>query len=543
MSKKVFYDDDARKRVLGGAELVYNAVKTTMGPKGRNVLISRQFAPPVVTHDGVTVARSIDFKDVDDETLGYGVGVNLLKGAADKMDDVGDGTTTITVLAYHLLAEAHKLMAAGHNPILLKKGIDIATEEIVKNLDIMSEPVKGEKKTLEIATISAGDKDLGKIIGDIVSKVGKDGIVTVEESQGFIVESEIVEGFTFDRGFVSPYFVNNISKQEAVYERVAIILIDQTISNIHELLPLIEKLANAGRKEVLIIADDVVGEALGALALNKMKGVFNSVVVRAPAFGDRRKEVMNDIAILTGATYISIDQGIKLAEATLDMVGEARKVVVTKDSTTIIEGKGSPAKVKERIEQIAEQLKEPASEYDKEQLQGRSAGLAGKVGVIKVGGVSETEIEEKKFRIDDAVAAVKAALQDGIVAGGGVTLLTLSKMLQVKHSDPSIMAGIELLKKTLQQPFRTLMNNSGINPDEWIPKILTEGSLVGQGVDVNSPTKLIDLKASGIIDPTRVTKEAVKNAVSIAGTAMTMGALIVDVPVENPQVTTMQPPM
>lgn len=543
MYKKVFYDDDARRRVLAGAELVYNAVKTTMGPKGRNVLISRQFGPPVTTHDGVTVARSIEFQDKDDETLGMGVGVNLVKGAADKMDDVGDGTTTITVLAYHMLLEGHRLMAAGHNPILLKKGIEIAAAKIEKGLDEISEPVETKEKTVEIATISAGDAELGKLIADVVHTVGKDGVVTVEESQGLIVESEIVEGFTFDRGYVSPYFVTDQSKQQAVYEKVSIVLIDQTVANIHELLPLIEKLANSGSKQVLFVADDIIGEALGALALNKLKGTFNSVAVRAPSFGDRRKDIMNDLAAFTGATLITADRGMKLSEVDLDVVGFARKVMVTKDSTTIIEGNGSEQAISDIVEQIAKQIDEAPSEYDKEQLQNRAASLSGRVAIIKVGGATQPEIEEKKFRVDDAVAAVKAALKEGIVPGGGVTLLQLGSRVSTKHSNLSVSAGIGLLKRTVQMPFLTLMENSGINAHEWLPLIMAEGSLMGMGVDVNDPVKLIDLKKAGIIDPTKVTKEALRSAVSIAGTAMTMGALVVDIPVEQSTAQPVMPPM
>ncbi len=532
MAKKVFYDDDARKRVLGGAEVLYNAVKTTMGPKGRNVVISKQFGAPTVTHDGVTVAKGVDLADVDDETLGYKVGAELIKQAASKMNDVaGDGTTTVTVLTYHILNEANKLIAAGHNPMQLRKGLEAASHDVVKKLSTLAEDIHGKKgRVAEVATISAGDNEIGELIADVIDKVGKDGVVTVEAGQGLLLESEVVEGFTFDRGFVSPYMVTDTARMEAVYDKAAIVVTDKKISSIQEFLPLLEKIAQSGKKDLVLIAEDVEGEALGTLILNRLKGVFNTVAIKAPAFGDRRKDVLSDIAILTGATVITDDRGMTFENVGMDVVGAARRVIVNKDATTIIEGSGNPAEVTARIKQITSQADIATSEYDKENLEKRRAALSGKVAVIKVGGATETEIEEKKFRVDDAVHAVKAALDEGIVPGGGVTLIHLATGIKVTTSD-SEAAGAQLLKNALEQPFRILLSNAGINADEFLPLVRTGKGLVG--VDVNDSTKLVDLKASGIIDPARVTKEAILNAVSIAGTAMTMGALVVEVPKED----------
>jgi chaperonin GroEL len=529
MAKKVFYDDDARRRVLGGAKVLYDAVKTTMGPKGRNVVISKSYGNPTVTHDGVTVAKGVELADADDETLGYKVGAELIKQAASKMNDVaGDGTTTVTVLTYHILNEANKLIAAGHNPMQLRKGLETAAHDVMNKLGGLSEDIKANKQRVaEVATISAGDAEIGNLIADVIDKVGKEGVVTVEEGQGLALESEVVEGFTFDRGFVSPYMVSDAARMEAVVDKPAIVITDKKISSIQEFLPLLEKLAQAGKKDLVLIAEDVEGEALGTLILNKLKGVFNTVAIKAPAFGDRRKDILNDIAILTGATVITDDQGYSFENAEMSMVGTARKVIVTKDETTIIEGDGSVSEVKARIDQINTQIAAATSEYDKENLEKRRAALSGKVAVIKVGGATETEIEEKKFRVDDAVAAVKAALDEGIVPGGGVTLINLAKEVVISGTD-SLAAGAQLLRSALEQPFRILLDNAGLNADEWLP--LVKAAKSGQGVDVNEPTKLVDLKSAGVVDPTRVTKEAIQNAVSIAGTSMTMGALVVEVP-------------
>lgn len=531
MAKKVFYDDDARRRILGGAKILYDAVKTTMGPKGRNVVISKSYGSPTVTHDGVTVAKGVEIADIDDETLGYKVGAELIKQAASKMNDVaGDGTTTVTVLTYNILNEANRLIAAGHNPMLLRKGLEAAAHDVITKLGTMSESITGKnQRVAEVATISAGDAEIGNLIADVIGKVGKEGVVTVEEGQGLALESEVVEGFTFDRGFVSAYMVTDTARMEAVYDKPMILVTDRKITSIQEFLPILEKVAQTGKKDLVLIAEDVEGEAMATLVLNKLKGTFNTVAIKAPAFGDRRKDILQDIAILTGATVISEERGYTFENAELSMLGTARRVIVTKDDTTIIEGAGVLAEVEARIAQITAQAEAASSEYDRENLEKRRAALSGKVAVIKVGGATETEIEEKKFRVDDAVAAVKAALDEGIVAGGGVTLINLISAIQaVKGDDASVDAGRQLLKNALEQPFRILLSNAGLNADEWLPQV--KAAKVGMGINVNDAFKLIDLKTAGIVDPARVTKEALQNAVSIAGTAMTMGALVVDVP-------------
>ena len=527
MAKKVFYDEDARRRVLGGAAVLYNAVKTTMGPKGRNVVVGKSYGGPSVTHDGVTVAKSIDIADIDDETLGFKVGAELIKQAANKMNDVaGDGTTTVTVLTYHILHEANKLIAAGHNPMLLRKGLERAAVEVTKELTKLSEDIKGDKKRVaEVATISAGDEAIGALIADVMDKIGPNGIVTVEEGRGLELESEVVEGFTVQRGFISPYMVTDPKRMEAVYDKPAVVVTDKKVSSAQEFVPLLEMIAQSGKKDLVLIADDVDGEALSLLVLNRLKGSFNTLAIKAPS----DKDVLYDIAALVGAKVITDDTGMTFDNVGSDVIGSARKVIATKDVTTIVEGAGSKSEVQARVDQIDVQVEEASSDYTRNNLLKRQAALTGEVAVIKVGGATETEIEEKKYRVDDAVAAVKAALAEGIVPGGGVTLVDLAGNYKYAGSkDASVAAGEKLLVNALEQPFRILLANSGLNADEWLPQV--RKAKAGQGIDVNHPTELIDLKKSGVVDPVRVTKEALQNAASIAGTAMTMGALVVDVP-------------
>ena len=527
MAKKVFYDEDARARVLAGAKILYNAVKTTMGPKGRNVVIGKSYGGPSVTHDGVTVAKSIDIDEADDETLGFKVGAELIKQAANKMNDVaGDGTTTVTVLTYHILNEANKLIAAGHNPMLLRKGLERAASEIIKELGKLADDIRGDKKRIaEVATISAGDEAIGKLIADVMEKIGPNGVVTVEEGRGLELESEVVEGFTVQRGFVSPYMVTDAKRMEAVYDKPAIVVTDKKVSSAQEFVPLLEMIAQSGKKDLVLIADDVDGEALSLLVLNRLKGAFNTLAIKAPS----DKDVLYDIAALVGAKVITEDTGMTFDNVVSDVIGSARKVIATKDLTTIVEGEGSKAAVSARVDQIEMEVDNATSDYTKKNLHKRHAALTGEVAVIKVGGATETEIEEKKYRVDDAVAAVKAALAEGIVPGGGVTLVNLA--CGYKHSnskDASVLAGEDLLIHALEQPFRILLSNSGLNADEWLPQV--KKAKAGQGINVNHPNELLDLKSAGVVDPVRVTKEALQNAASIAGTAMTMGALVVDLP-------------
>lgn len=538
MAKRIIPDGEARKRVLEGAEELYNAVRVTMGPKGRNVVIGKSYGGPSVTHDGVTVAKAVEIAQTkDDETLGRGVGAELVKQAASKTgDEVGDGTTTATVLTYHILNEANRMIEAGHNPMDLKKGLDQAAAEITGKIAGMSEKIAGNKdKVAQVATISAGDSEIGELIADVIEAVGEEGSVTVEQSQTLGIEKEVVEGFKLDRGYVSTYMVTDTARMEAVYEKPFILLTDKKISSIQDILPLLEKVAQTGKKELVIIAEDVDGEALATLILNRLKGVFSAVAIKAPSFGDRRKAIMEDIAILTGATVITEEQGITFENATIDMLGTARKIIATKDDSTLIEGGGKPAEVKERIEQLKAQVEHAPSEFEKEKLEERLAALAGKVAVIKVGGATETEIEEKKYRVDDAVAATKAAVSEGIVPGGGVTLVDLSRDIDIEATrvGSSADAGKLILKNALQQPFKQLMTNAGLNAEEKLAKVL-DSKERGKGFNVNSAEKLIDLKVEGVVDPAKVTREAVQNATSIAGTAMTMGSLIVDIPEDKP---------
>jgi chaperonin GroEL len=535
MAKKIFYDDDARARVLAGAKELYEAVRVTMGPKGRNVVLSKSYGGPTVTHDGVTVAKAVEIENRNDETLGRSVGAELVKQAASKTNDVvGDGTTTATVLTYHILNEANKLIAAGHNPMDLRKGLDQASSIVLGSVEAVTEKIAGNKqKIAQVATVSAGDPEIGSLIADVIEAVGQDGAVTVEQSQSLGIEKEVVEGFKIDRGYVSAYMVTDPARMEASYDKPLIMVTDKKISSIQEILPLLEKVAQGGRKDLVIVAEDVEGEALATLVLNRLKGVFNALAIKAPAFGDRRKAILQDIAILTGATVITEEQGITFENATVDMLGSARRVIASKDDTTIVEGVGDAREVQARISELRAQIEHASSEYDKENLEKRLAALAGKVAVIKVGGATETEIEEKKFRVDDAVAATKAAVAEGIVPGGGVTLVDLSKKLSVEPTKigSSEEAGHLVLKRALVQPFRELMRNAGLNPDEKLPLVIAAKG--GQGFDVNDAAKLVDLGTKGIVDPAKVTREAVQNAVSIAGTAMTMGALIVDIPEEK----------
>ncbi len=531
MAKKIFYTAEAREKVLAGAKQLYDAVKVTFGPKGQNVVIEKSYGGPTITHDGVTVAEAVDLGSTE-ENLGEQIGAKLIKSAAQKLNKVaGDGTTTVTVLTYNILAEANKLIAAGVNPMELRKGIEEAGAEIIKGIEKSSEKIEGnDSKVAEVASISAGDAEIGKMIADVISKIGKDGVVTVEQGQGLEMEQEIVEGFTYDKGYSSPFFVTDTNRQEAIFDKPLVLITDKKISSAQELLPLLEQCAQAGRKDLVIIAEEVEGEALSVLVLNKLKGVFNTLVLKAPSFGDRRKEIMEDIAILTDATVVSGDKGMKLEEVGMEVLGTCGKVIATKDETTIIKGAGNQAAVNERISLIQSQAKLAKSDYEREELEKRAAALLGKVAVIKVGGASEAEIDEKKFRVDDAVAATKAALAEGIVTGGGVTLVNLAANLKADSE------GAKIVKKALQAPFIHIMENAGLNSQALLAEV--EKAKPGFGVNVMAPEEgIVDLKKAGVIDPAKVTKEAVQSATSIAATAITMGALIVDIPEKQASAT------
>ena len=529
MAKKIYYGDTAREKVLSGAKQLYDAVKVTFGPKGQNVIIEKEYGAPVITHDGVTVAEAVELPSSDDK-MGEAIGAKLIKTAAQKLNKVaGDGTTTVTVLTYNILTEANKLIVAGVNPMELRRGIEKAGAEIVAEIEKSAEKIEGDdKKVAEVATISAGDAEIGKLIAEVISKIGKDGVVTVEAGQGLEMEQEIVEGLSYDKGYASAFFVTDVNRQEAVFDKPLVLVTDKKIASANEILPLLEKCAQAGKKDLVIIAEAVEGEALSLLVLNKLKGVFNSLVLKAPAFGERRKEVMEDIAILTDATVVSSDKGLKLEEVGLEVLGSCGKVIATKDETTSIKGAGAKDAVAERIELIHKQAELAKSDYEREEFEKRAAALSGKVAVIKVGGATETEIDEKKFRVDDAVAATKAALADGIVAGGGVTLVNLAGKLTQED------AGARIVKNALKAPFVHIMENAGLNAQALLSEVESAKN-DGFGVNVMEPERgLIDLKKAGVIDPAKVTKEAVKNATSIAATAITMGALICEIPEEKP---------
>ncbi|MBF1038365.1 MAG: chaperonin GroEL [Candidatus Nanosynbacter sp.] len=529
MAKKIFYADQARDKVLSGAKQLYDAVKVTFGPKGQNVVIEKSYGNPTITHDGVTVAEAVDLGSTE-ANLGEQIGAKLIKSAAQKLNKVaGDGTTTVTVLTYNILNEANKLIAAGVNPMELRKGIEQAGQEIVQKINQTAEKIAGDdKKVAEVATISAGDPEIGKLIADVISKIGKDGIVTVEAGQGLEMEQEIVEGFSYDKGYSSPFFVTDVNRQEAIFDKPFILLTDKKISSSSEILPILEKVAQSGHKDLVIIAEEVSGEALSLLVLNKLKGVFNSLVLKAPAFGDRRKEILEDIAVLTDAIVISEDKGMKLEDTEVSALGSAKKIIATKDSSTIISGAGKQSAVSDRIELIKSQANLATSDYDREQYEKRAAALSGKVAVIKVGGATETEIDEKKYRVDDAVAATKAALDEGIVTGGGVTLVNLADQLEEKD------AGAKIVKNALKAPLLHILENAGLNAQALLAAV--ENAKPGQGINVMEPEKgLQDLKKAGVIDPARVTREAVQNAISIAATAITMGALIVEIPEKEDQ--------
>lgn len=525
MATKQFYGADARRRIEGGAEILYKGAKTTLGIKGLNALIERQYTSPLVTHDGVTVLRAIEIPVVDDDTLGFSVGAEFLKEAGNDMDKVGDGTTTVTVLMYNIIKNANKLIAANHNAQEVAEGINIAATEAVSLLDSYSEPIDNDKtKVTSIATISAGSAEIGKLIADVIEVIGNDGSVTVEAGNGLDLEKEITEGFTIERGFISPYLVTDQARQEAVYKNVPVLIMDRKISNVMELIPMLEAIGATKTKDLFIIAEDVEADPLAMFIMNKMKGTFNIIAIKSPSFGDRQQDILDDIAILTGATVVGEARGVSIIDGDMSVLGSAKQIIVTKDETTIINGGGAKEDLNTRIAQLNSLIKIAPNAHERQQLEKRRADLNGKVAVIKVGGTSETEINHKKDRVDDAVAAAKAALKEGIVAGGGVTLFNISSELKSKSANPSIQAGIDVLRSALREPFMLILRNAGLNPYEWSPQIKR-----GIGVDVRTG-KLVDMKKEGVIDPALVTRKAVEYAASIASNAITMGVLVALLP-------------
>jgi len=523
MAKQLKFDEEARKAILSGVEQLSRAVKITLGPKGRNVVIDKKFGSPIITKDGVTVAKEIELEEPYEN-----MGAQMVKEVASKTSDVaGDGTTTATILAESIYREGLRNVTAGANPMALKRGIDKTVDNVVKNLEGLSKPVKDRKEISQVATVSANnDFTIGDIIADAMDKVGKDGVITVEEAKGMETTLDIVEGMQFDRGYLSPYFVTDAERMEVVLENPYILIHEKKISNMKDLLPLLEKVAQSG-VPFLILAEEVEGEALATMVVNKIRGTLKCACVKAPGFGDRRKAMLEDIAILTGGKAISEDLGIKLENITLNDLGRAKRITIDKENTTIIEGAGDRSDIDGRISQLRAQIEDKTSDYDKEKLQERLAKLAGGVAVINVGATTETEMKEKKARVEDALHATRAAVEEGVVAGGGVALLRCISALKKMTLKGDEAIGLDIIKRALREPVRQLVNNAGAEGAIVVQELLKKEKNVGYNVAAD---KYEDMFAAGIVDPTKVTRTALQNAASIAGLLLTTEALITDIP-------------
>jgi len=526
-AKVIEFNEQARKSLKIGVDTLANAVKTTLGPKGRNVALDKKFGAPTVTHDGVTVAKEIELEDHF-----ANMGAQLLKEAATKTNDVaGDGTTTATVLAQAIVHEGMRNVAAGANAMLLKQGIDLASDAITAKIREMATEVEGKEEIAQVASISAADKEVGNLIADVMDKVGKDGVITVEESRGLEFETEYTEGMQIDRGYISPYFVTNTERMEAELEDPYILITDKKVSSIQDILPVLEKVATS-RAPFVIISEDVDGEALATLVVNKLRGTLNVLAVKAPGFGDRRKEMLRDIAILTGGKVISEEIGRKLDSANIEDLGRARRVVATKDNTTFIEGAGLEGDIKGRVEQIRAQIETTTSDFDREKLQERLAKLAGGVAVIKVGAATETELKEKKHRVEDALSATRAAVEEGIVPGGGVTLINVVSVLDGIEATGDVKTGVNILRRALEEPLRGIAANAGKDGSVIIENVRREQIAQNNpniGYDVIGEV-YVDMIKAGITDPAKVTRSAVENATSIAGMILTTDAIISEKP-------------
>jgi len=528
MAKLIAYDEEARGAMKRGIDALADAVGGTLGPKGRNVALDKKYGAPTVTHDGVTVARDIQLDDPFEN-----MGAQLLKEAATKTEDVaGDGTTTATVLAQAIVSEGLKNVASGANPMQMKLGIDAASQAVSEALKRNAQPVKGHDEISQVATVSAADPEIGQLIADVFEKTGKDGVITVEESKTMAFETEYVEGMQFDRGYVSPYFVTDTQRMEAALDEPYILITDKKISAVADIVPTLEKVLGAGRKELLIVSEDVDGEALATLVVNKLRGIVSVLAVKAPGFGDRRKEMLRDLAIVTGAQVISEEVGRKLDSVTLDDLGRARRVLSTKDTTTVIEGKGQQPEIDARVKQIKAQIEETTSDYDREKLQERLAKLAGGVAIIKVGAGTETELKEKKHRVEDALSATRAALEEGLVPGGGVALLNVQSALDGLGMDGDAAIGVRIVRRALEEPAKRLAQNAGMDGGVVLENIRrrqqeASDSTIGYDVVADDYT---DLLARGIVDPAKVTRSAVENAASIAAMVLTTEAMITDKP-------------
>jgi len=521
MAKDLRIGSEGRAKLKAGIDILADTVKVTLGPKGRNVILDKKFGPPQVCSDGVTIAKEIDLEDPFEN-----MGAQLIKEASKKTnDDAGDGTTTSTVLSQALVAEGFKNVAAGADPMAIKKGLELALESVRKSITKLSTPVEGKAQIAQVATLSAHDDEMGSLIANVMEKTGKDGVITVDEGKGLEYETDYVEGMQIDRGYISPYFVTNADKMEAILEDAYVLVTDKKISAVSDLLPLLEKVLK-GNKNIIVIAEDVEGEALATLVVNRMRGTLNALAVKAPGFGDRRKEMLQDIAILTGARVITEDVGLKLESAELEDLGTISRVVSRKDDTTFVGGKGNTAEIKGRIEQIKAQIEETSSDYDREKLQERMAKLSGGVAVIKVGAATEIELKEKKQRLEDALSATRAAVEEGIVPGGGTVLIRSANDLNKLKVDGEFQTGVNILKKALEEPVRVIADNSGAEG-----AVVLSGVLKGtgnHGYDA-ATDKFGDMLKMGIIDPAKVTRAAVENAISVGGMILTTESMMTDI--------------
>jgi chaperonin GroEL len=529
MAKQLVFSEDARRRLSRGMETLAVAVATTLGPKGRNVALDKKFGSPTITHDGVTVAKEIELEDPFEN-----MGAQLLKEAATKTNDIaGDGTTTSTVLAHSIVVEGMKNLAAGANPMLLKRGIEAATKLVADKINEQSIELTTKDEIANVASISAQDRTIGELIAEVMDKVGKDGVITVEESKGLEFETEYVEGMQFDRGYISAYFITDPEAMQASIDEPYLLVHDKKISAATDIVPVLEKLVQIGKRDLVIIAEDIDGEALATLVLNKLRGMLNVVAVKAPGFGDRRKSMLQDIAVVTGATVISEETGRKLESATLDDLGRAEKIVVTKDDTTIVGGKGDTSQIKGRIEQIRVEIDKSTSDYDREKLQERLAKLSGGVAIIRVGAATETELKEKKHRVEDALSATRAAVEEGIVPGGGVALINaVPDLVKLKVEGEDAQIGVNIVRKALEMPLRKIAENAGKEGSvilEGVRRAQKEKKDLRIGYDVIKE-EYLDMVDDGVIDPAKVTRGALENAASIAAMILTTEALITDIP-------------
>ncbi len=540
MAKQILFSEDARRGLKRGIDVLATAVVTTLGPKGRNVALDKKFGAPTITHDGVTVAKEIELEDPYEN-----MGAQLLKEAATKTNDIaGDGTTTATLLAYTIMTEGMKNVAAGANPMLLKRGILTGTEALVKAIEEQSIEVTTRDEIANVAAISAQEREIGELIADVMDEVGKDGVITVEESKGLQFETEYVEGMQFDRGYISPYFISNPEGMEAVIEEPYVLIHDKKISAATDLVPILEKLVQSGKRDFVVIAEDIDGEALATLVLNKLRGMLNVLAIKAPGFGDRRKRMLEDIAILTGGQVITEDMGRTLESVTIQDLGQADKVVATKDDTTVIAGKGDEKAIMGRIEEIRVEIDSSTSDYDSEKLQERLAKLSGGVAIIRVGAATEVELKEKKHRVEDALSATRAAVEEGIVPGGGVALINAIAALDaVEMTYEDEQTGVKILRKALEEPMRKIAANAGLDGavvQETVRRKQQESGNKNIGYDVLS-NDYVDMVEAGIIDPAKVTKGALENAASIAAMVLTTEALITDIPEEAAAAPAMPP--